>query len=355
MEYAVPLPYLLGRLAPMEPSQQPPVYQPPVYQPPACQPPAYQPPAYPEYAGPVPHPGRLAPMEASQQPPLCQPPAYPDYAGPVPHLLGRLIPMEASQQPSVCQPPACQSMMYVPTVFTAQPSHGYTGYMNQHAVPSQEPPLMMAPSGMYPCECAPPVQAAATTKQPLLSENALQPPDAPTSDSSDKPGHPSASGSSGSSLPETTPHRQETRGRTAQPSQNAKRVASLFDDAKTTVMLRNIPVRYTCEALLKEVMMAGFDQMFDFFYLPMDFRTKRNRGYAFINFSSGRAARDFALAFHEQQPRLYGHQSKKILEVAPAVTQGYQANVHKYFAKADARIKNDWFKPMLFTCEEDST
>lgn len=128
---------------------------------------------------------------------------------------------------------------------------------------------------------------------------------------------------------------------------DAESVANLFSDDKTTVMMRNIPNRYTCEELLSEVMMAGFDEAFDFFYLPMDFKTKRNRGYGFINFHTVDIAKEFALAFHRRQLSLYS--SKKIVEVAPAVTQGYAANMTKYFEKDSERIKNDWFRPMLFS------
>jgi len=130
---------------------------------------------------------------------------------------------------------------------------------------------------------------------------------------------------------------------------DAENVANLFIEDKTTVMLRNIPNRYTCEELLSEVMIAGFDRKFDFFYLPMDFKTKRNRGYGFINFNSASVAQQFVLAFHRRQLKLYS--SKKILEVAPAVTQGYHANMSKYFEKDSERIKNDWFRPMLFNTE----
>eukprot|EP00913_Durusdinium_trenchii_P025119 g23579.t1 len=93
-------------------------------------------------------------------------------------------------------------------------------------------------------------------------------------------------------------------------------------------MMRNIPNRYTCEELLSEVMAAGFDAMFDFFYLPMDFKTKRNRGYGFINFESADIAKQFVLNFHHRQLSLYT--SRKIVEVAPAITQGYEANRIKY-------------------------
>ena len=128
---------------------------------------------------------------------------------------------------------------------------------------------------------------------------------------------------------------------------DAESVAKLFSEDKTTVMMRNIPNRYTCEELLSEVMVAGFDCAFDFFYLPMDFKTKRNRGYGFINFHSAAIAKEFAMAFHRRQLSLYS--SKKIVEVAPAVTQGYVANMTKYFEKDSERIKNDWFRPMLFS------
>ena len=143
-------------------------------------------------------------MEPAWQPPVYQPPpAYPECAEPVPHLLGRLTPMEAAWQLPVCQPPACQApacqpMMSVPTVYTTQPWQGPSGYMNQYAAPSQEPHLVMAPSPMRPCECAPlvvqvavPVEPAATsTKQQLLLDPFLQHPDAPTSTPSAKPGKP---------------------------------------------------------------------------------------------------------------------------------------------------------------------
>ena len=133
----------------------------------------------------------------------------------------------------------------------------------------------MAPNPMHPCECAPPLVQAAVplesvatmTKQQLLLNQFLQPPDASNSEASDKPGKPSISGSNCGSNPDGlvsgSAGGQEPRGRNAQPSHNAQQVASLFDDGKTTVMLRNIPNRYSCEELLNEVMLAGFEGKFD--------------------------------------------------------------------------------------------
>merc|ERR1719330_1421374 len=91
---------------------------------------------------------------------------------------------------------------------------------------------------------------------------------------------------------------------------------------------------------------GGFEKHVDFFYLPIDFKTKRNRGYSFINFVSVDLAAKFVQAFHAQ--RLTRYTTQKILEVSPAVTQGYAANVERYLRKDAQRIKNSWFRPLIF-------
>merc|ERR1719377_181029 len=51
----------------------------------------------------------------------------------------------------------------------------------------------------------------------------------------------------------------------------------------TTVMLRNIPNRYTQGHLVNLLDENGFRSLYDFVYLPMDFRNGVNLGYAFVN------------------------------------------------------------------------
>merc|ERR1719362_1494224 len=58
-----------------------------------------------------------------------------------------------------------------------------------------------------------------------------------------------------------------------------------WGSAGTTVMLRNIPNKYTRDMLIKRLNMS-FEGQFDFLYLPIDFRNKCNVGYCFINFRS---------------------------------------------------------------------
>jgi len=118
----------------------------------------------------------------------------------------------------------------------------------------------------------------------------------------------------------------------------------------TTVMLRNLPNRYTAEELIAEMLAAGFQGAFDFFYLPIDFTTKRNKGYCFINFHSQPVAGYFVQKFHQQ--RLTRYATRKILEVSPALTQGLEANVAQYARKDAQRVHNPWFRPMILSLDD---
>ena len=54
------------------------------------------------------------------------------------------------------------------------------------------------------------------------------------------------------------------------------------DDRRTTLMIKNIPNKYTQRMLLNTID-ENFRGTYDFFYLPIDFKNKCNVGYAFIN------------------------------------------------------------------------
>eukprot|EP00927_Polykrikos_kofoidii_P048630 TRINITY_DN42878_c0_g1_i1.p1 TRINITY_DN42878_c0_g1~~TRINITY_DN42878_c0_g1_i1.p1 ORF type:complete len:355 (+),score=67.47 TRINITY_DN42878_c0_g1_i1:135-1199(+) len=136
-------------------------------------------------------------------------------------------------------------------------------------------------------------------------------------------------------------------------AESPESAAAAWPKDGTTIMLRNIPNRYTAEELLAEMLAAGFQGTFDFFYLPIDFSTKRNRGYGFINFQSEDSARLFLQKFHAQ--RLTRYATRKILEVFPAATQGFDANVAKFVRKDAQRIQNPWFRPMIFSVDGDQS
>eukprot|EP00928_Gymnodinium_smaydae_P028504 TRINITY_DN21721_c0_g1_i1.p1 TRINITY_DN21721_c0_g1~~TRINITY_DN21721_c0_g1_i1.p1 ORF type:complete len:539 (+),score=96.49 TRINITY_DN21721_c0_g1_i1:33-1619(+) len=113
----------------------------------------------------------------------------------------------------------------------------------------------------------------------------------------------------------------------------------------TSVMVRNIPNRYKAEELLHDFHEEGFHGALDFFYLPIDFRTKRNRGYGFLNFISASWAERFRDHFASR--KLTAYPSQKILEISPAETQGLEANVSKFLKTGACRVQNPWFKPIL--------
>lgn len=132
----------------------------------------------------------------------------------------------------------------------------------------------------------------------------------------------------------------------------AAKASAPLPPGTTTVMLRNIPNRYTPEELLEEMLSHGFEGCFDFFYLPTDFGTKKNMGYGFLNLRTPALAENFRRTFDRR--RLTRYVTQKVLEMSPAVTQGFQANVMKYLKHQAGRVQNPWFRPMIFVPNEGS-
>ena len=65
-----------------------------------------------------------------------------------------------------------------------------------------------------------------------------------------------------------------------------KQIINLDDIAlgiekRTTVMIRNVPIKYTVEVLEKEL--DYFNGKFDCLYMPFDYENGGNKGYAFLN------------------------------------------------------------------------
>jgi len=110
----------------------------------------------------------------------------------------------------------------------------------------------------------------------------------------------------------------------------ANQAAFDAEEEYTTVMLRNIPNKYTREMLVKQLC-VDFNGLFDFMYLPIDFKNKCNVGYGFINFRTQDACEYFVQCFHGVDVRkcLPGLNSKKIVEVTPARVQGLSENVRR--------------------------
>ena len=114
----------------------------------------------------------------------------------------------------------------------------------------------------------------------------------------------------------------------------------------TTLMIRNIPNRYTQSELMTELKEAGFEDKFDFFYLPMDHETHANFGYAFINFVDEQDVAPFTKKFNGL--KLNRFTSNKIIQIVPAQLQGFQANLQHYCKKAVCTDDNIDYRPLFF-------
>lgn len=106
----------------------------------------------------------------------------------------------------------------------------------------------------------------------------------------------------------------------------------------TTLMLRNIPNRYTQPELIEELEEIGFQGSFDFVYLPIDFGSMGNVGYAFINFDSTTWATRCQEDLAGYVFRKYQHKTRtKAMTVSVAHLQGLQANLQHYEKTAMTR------------------
>ena len=107
-------------------------------------------------------------------------------------------------------------------------------------------------------------------------------------------------------------------------------------------MIRNIPIKYTDDMLIKEL--EEFKGKYDCLYLPFDYTKNGNRGYAFINFIHPL----HILSFYEKFERKTWSfiESRKISELNSANYQGI-AEIKKH-----ARNYNHQKKPLFLPVYE---
>lgn len=113
----------------------------------------------------------------------------------------------------------------------------------------------------------------------------------------------------------------------------------------TTVMLRNIPVTYDRNMLLTDLDSRGFRGAYDFFYLPIDFQTGNNIGYAFVNLVSEAEVARFRTTYQGLQ--LSADRSNKICAVCDAQKQGLHQNVEHY-RNSPVMGMEEQYHPMVF-------
>ncbi|KAJ0696568.1 putative RNA recognition motif domain, mei2-like RNA recognition, RNA-binding domain superfamily [Helianthus annuus] len=124
----------------------------------------------------------------------------------------------------------------------------------------------------------------------------------------------------------------------------------------TSLMIKNVPNRYTRKLLVQTLdnhcklenrKLGGNKYAYDFVYLPIDFKRRRNAGFAFVNFTNPEAAFRFRDAFHGRHWNLF--ESSKVAEITRARIQGKAALINNckgmdfsYGSEEDMPV---WFAP----------
>ncbi|CAL4972562.1 unnamed protein product [Urochloa decumbens] len=138
-------------------------------------------------------------------------------------------------------------------------------------------------------------------------------------------------------------------------------------DTRTTVMIRNIPNKYSQKLLLnmldnhciqsnERIVASGEEgegqpfSSYDFVYLPIDFNNKCNVGYGFVNLTSPEAAVRLYKAFHKQPWEVYN--SRKICQVTYARVQGLEA-LKDHFKNSKFPCDSDEYLPVAFSPPRD--
>lgn len=126
-------------------------------------------------------------------------------------------------------------------------------------------------------------------------------------------------------------------------SLSIEKVAS-GEDTRTTLMVRNIPNKYTQQMLLAEINVHHHGK-YDFFYLPIDFKNKCNMGYAFINFIEAASIVPFYQEFDSQKWTNFN--SEKVCAISYARLQGKQAMITR-FQNSSLLDKHESYRPLVF-------
>ncbi|KAF8408344.1 hypothetical protein HHK36_007493 [Tetracentron sinense] len=141
-------------------------------------------------------------------------------------------------------------------------------------------------------------------------------------------------------------------------------VESNCRDSRTTVMIKNIPNKYSQKLLLnmldnhcihcnEQIAEGDHNQSlssYDFVYLPIDFNNKCNVGYGFVNMTSPQATWRLYKAFHLQPWEVFN--SRKICEVTYARLQGLET-LKEHFKNSKFACETDEYLPVVLSPPRD--
>ncbi|XP_020110261.1 protein MEI2-like 4 isoform X2 [Ananas comosus] len=119
------------------------------------------------------------------------------------------------------------------------------------------------------------------------------------------------------------------------------------EDSRTTLMIKNIPNKYTSKMLLATID-ENHKGTYDFIYLPIDFKNKCNVGYAFINMINPQHIIPFYQSFNGKKWEKFN--SEKVASLAYARIQGKAALIG-HFQNSSLMNEDKRCRPILFHSE----
>lgn len=116
----------------------------------------------------------------------------------------------------------------------------------------------------------------------------------------------------------------------------------LLDASMTTLVVQNLPGRYTREDVLKTWPVDG---SYDYMHLPYNLLQKRPLGYFFINFKTHELAAAFQQKWHGKA--LPNGGNRKPLDIGHAEVQGRQANLELLKTRKIGHLEKAGFLPLV--------
>jgi len=145
-------------------------------------------------------------------------------------------------------------------------------------------------------------------------------------------------------LESVPPRTSCTRSSSAPPRIRVSSHQPLQANPDTTVMIRNIPAKFNQSTFLDFLAQSFDSQKINFYYLPVDFRTRKSLGYCFINFDSAED-RDWFHDFFAGRKVL--ESSPKQLAIIQAKVQGFEKNYNLFKASSVMTVAPPEYRPMV--------
>lgn len=112
----------------------------------------------------------------------------------------------------------------------------------------------------------------------------------------------------------------------------------------TTYVISGIPTEWDGQTVLSVLWKYRFGGTVDFFYLPQDFASKCNKGYAFVNFRDHLQGERFQRILHGKVLTRHG----RFVKVLRAQVQGFHKNVTRFLKRQGKRIRHQDCLPLVF-------